>query len=433
MIIQLFSILYLSAIFTKAHRTPHFKKVVTAKETYGSYRHQTLTPRITDDEYNNLQWSSEVSSRKNARGQHVLHNYTVFVDDNGNQRSRWLKREFFPKTITKRYGSMDRGDRSWEHTPNNQARNPGCPVVILMCYFDGVARDALRDLVNEGMKRWHDGLGEGRGVRFAITKSVLCFKKYDVLGGEKYEPNPDFGPHVVIIKENIGGIMHSSLGYNPTIIPAELGLDDWNYLDFDELSWADEHNKPTEKTIRAMVHELGHTLGLFHEHQRKDAAQYVTLYCEAIDNYHDVAAWLNSFPFEHPYQKGHEVTMDDVCNDYVIAQMILVAAKGKMDIHPPPTPPPPFFIVEAFVPATFIQGQPSVGPSGFDIAPLRDMVVSDGVFDWDSVMLYPGKFGNKILMTRKGVRGAPELWPVGPSKPSRGDVEAVERLYPRLF
>lgn len=214
-------LLFLSVTSAEAHQRPRLEKAATAQSTYSSYSHHTSTRKLTDDDHHKFHWSSEASIRTSARGQHILHNYLIFIDDEGIQRSRWLKREFFPKILLRRYSSIDRSPRSWENSANNQAINSSCPVVIPMCFFGGVARDALRDLVNEGIKRWHDGLGEGRGVHLAITKSVLYFKKYDLLSA-KYEPNPDFGPHVVIIKENIGNVMQSTVGYNPTIITSNL-------------------------------------------------------------------------------------------------------------------------------------------------------------------------------------------------------------------
>lgn len=226
MVVLLFLILFLSVTSAEAHRRLRLEKAAIAQSTYSSYSHHTPTLQLTVDDHHKFRWSSEASIRTSAKGQHILHNYTVFVDDRGIQRSRWLKREFLPKILLKRYSSIDRTPRSWENSANNQARNSGCPVVIPVCFFDGVARDALRDSVNEGIKRWHDGLGEGRGVHLAITKSVLCFEKYDLLSA-KYEPNPDFGPHVVIIKENIGNVMQSTVGYNPTIITSNLGLKSW--------------------------------------------------------------------------------------------------------------------------------------------------------------------------------------------------------------
>ena len=37
-----------------------------------------------------------------------------------------------------------------------------------------------------------------------------------------------------------------------------------------------------DDVTRNMVHELGHTIGLGHEHQRADAGEYVTLNCPAL-------------------------------------------------------------------------------------------------------------------------------------------------------
>ncbi|QDS70157.1 hypothetical protein FKW77_005981 [Venturia effusa] len=397
----------------------------------GMVGRQTLTPRLTEDEYYNTHWSTEVSVRTSASGQLVLHNYTVFVDSDGTERTRWLKREFFPKTLLKRSVSIDKQSRfHWANAANNQARGPGCPIVIMLCFYNAASRDSLRDVVNEGIKRWHDALGEGRGVHFAITKSVLCFKQVLSLNGN-YEPNPDFGTHVVIVKENTRNIRETSFGYEAPF--DKTNIDNWHTLDFDARDGSHEHGNPTtELTFHGIVHELGHILGLMHEHQRKDASQYLTFHCDNLPNYYDVKAWLQSYPFPHPYT-GQTVTMDDVCNDFIINSMIDQAASGAVPIHPPSYPPPPNFAADAYVPFKFMPGQPGSTPSKIDVTGERDSVVSAGVFDWDSVMLYSSVRSGKIVLSKKGIVGEAALWAKSPAKPSKGDIEAVERLYPKVF
>jgi hypothetical protein len=60
-----------------------------------------------------------------------------------------------------------------------------------MCYIDGKSRDALKDMVNEGIKRWHDALGPNRGIQFRILPSLIC-------GGPEWKPSTvqtKYGPN----------------------------------------------------------------------------------------------------------------------------------------------------------------------------------------------------------------------------------------------
>lgn len=44
----------------------------------------------------------------------------------------------------------------------------------------------------------------------------------------------------------------------------------------------------------AIAHELGHVFGLFHEHQRPDAADHLTFHCENLFGFATVKATIES-------------------------------------------------------------------------------------------------------------------------------------------
>jgi hypothetical protein len=188
-----------------------------------------------------------------------MYSYTIFTDDNGLQRVRWLKREFVPKTLQKRYSVINpNGKKLWALAPYNTNRGPNCRVVILMCFFNGVARDTLRQWVDAGIKVWHDSLGERRGVEFRYTKYLLCFKSYDETSG-RWIPNPDFGEDVVIIRENINMDVNVNIGYKnaPSVnLNTDFDLSLYHFLNFD----VKRFSGGKEVTIRDMVHELGELL-----------------------------------------------------------------------------------------------------------------------------------------------------------------------------
>lgn len=56
--------------------------------------------------------------------------------------------------------------------------------------------------------------------------------------------------------------------------------------------WLSHHYAP----VSTVIHEIGHTAGLYHEHQRPDRNQYVQIHCENVIPYLQSAFWI--FPGE---------------------------------------------------------------------------------------------------------------------------------------
>lgn len=79
--------------------------------------------------------------------------------------------------------------------------------------------------------------------------------------------------------------------------------------------------------VQAMMHELGHAIGLQHEHQRQDRGQYLEFHCENLDGYEQAkrkAAVDERAYFED--DEDLETRMSLVCNDDEIASDYLPAA-----------------------------------------------------------------------------------------------------------
>jgi hypothetical protein len=180
-----------------------------------------------------------------------------------------------------------------------------------------------------------------------------------------------------------------------------------------------------------MLMITGHVLGFFHEHQRRDAGQYITFHCQRLGKYDAVANWLETYPFNHPYT-NRPVTMINVCTDFIIADMVELAALGFPIPRPgsPPAPLPPKFQAAQYMPFRFIANRLDLSPQGIDISAYRDMVI-DSTIDWDSVMLYGSEIAGVILMTKVGKTGQDAIW-TRKNVPFPGDLAAVNRLYPPM-
>lgn len=138
-------------------------------------------------------------------------------------------------------------------------------------------------------------------------------------------------------------------------------------------------------SISNMIHEIGHALGLYHEHQRPDADHNIKVKCSNLADYQDVKKRVGG-------------RMGQLCQDVLQAKR------------------------ENF--------------SAGDILPYPEQATwaAYGGFDWESIMMYCSEFGakRKFLSEKKKrvmkKKDSNEAF-VANNRPSGGDVECVNNLY----
>lgn len=94
-------------------------------------------PLLTAADIGALPWSHETSIRQSSRGQILLHNYTVYTDQDGTMRTRWLKREFVSLSPDRSSSIDKRGFGVRLALANNggdyaipwPSKTPGCPRI----------------------------------------------------------------------------------------------------------------------------------------------------------------------------------------------------------------------------------------------------------------------------------------------------------------
>lgn len=167
----------------------------------------------------------------------------------------------------------------------------------------------------------------------------------------------------------------------------------------------------------------GHVLGLEHEHQRTsvssratipideitgpDAAQHVEFVCENMQRY--ALTKIKVEITEHIEKSpGVYATMEDACTDLGIAAELS-----------------PDWAAGLFMPV----------PESYHEAWRGGLLQSLSAFDFESIMLYPGRQGEidtdgqrKSILNR-----ADDHSPIGVNEfPSKGDVAAVKDMYPDI-
>ncbi|KAF2430650.1 hypothetical protein EJ08DRAFT_678952 [Tothia fuscella] len=186
-------------------------------------------PLTTFEEYLNFNWSSDKWITRSKKGVKVYHNYTVYVDEQGHQQTRFTLSQFlsnrqvripvvpelldrdtltlyFQEKLTHKRGfsvntyelphaevrkyilqylktkplDNDRfslSEEYWHAKADEDHRrdcswswlaDEGCPLFIPICFGDEVSRGAMEAVLTKAINVWHDALGPNRGVSFQL-------------------------------------------------------------------------------------------------------------------------------------------------------------------------------------------------------------------------------------------------------------------------
>lgn len=95
---------------------------------------------------------------------------------------------------------------------------------------------------------------------------------------------------------------------------------------YPEADWRDE-------MTALPAHELGHVIGLHHEHQRAEAAQHVRIQCSAVVGYAQAWARLNQYP-NNPRFRADESMVDRMRRVCTVLDLAAVYFHKMLDLVP---------------------------------------------------------------------------------------------------
>lgn len=192
---------------------------------------------------------------------------------------------------------------------------------VRYCFADDRSQKNLENVVNQAVAKWaHATLTSNLMIIPDNEEAMLCSDK---------NVRPDALVIFDATKDN-----DQAWNYGPDC-PTDSATTGYNYklqdrgrhrLEFCHLDPQDV--KGTEAfAVQAMMHELGHAIGLQHEHQRDDREIHLTFNCEKLEGYKDAQqkAHLDERAY-FDYDLSDEDRMRTTCNDDEVASHYLPAA-----------------------------------------------------------------------------------------------------------
>ncbi|KAE9965193.1 hypothetical protein EG328_009902 [Venturia inaequalis] len=435
------------------------------------HNRHVIVPRLTFAEYHNTPWSTEELVLERGKHLVLMYNYTR-MEHNGTIMTRYTKRETVPywrsiinydrapgnvksllrlrkRGYTVRPTPPEAGKHEQFEDDQNDLRGPQfkqpkqfmswnwnrkagstTPTIIPLCYVTKNTHDLLDKYFKLAIQEWHDVLGAKRGVEFRlyqVDEHNVCATPInagsDADSDDSYvyadkcwdnnhvqirwsSPKMDRGTYTTVVGFNWGGEA------------ADMFIETHPYL-----SDASGYSGSDEVITANVVHELGHILGLHHEHQRPQARNEIDFDYVQLSGYAEAMDQLDDYNEDHNHnQMGSTITMEELTNDAGLAEKLVGAGifKGTK-----------FDMVDQY--ATYYSEAHNADNERTD-----DWVELGAHIDFDSVMMYESipevlKVDGSLepLMRKKGSTGTEGMWGIN-LHPSVGDVAAVKSLYPDL-
>lgn len=158
---------------------------------------------------------------------------------------------------------------------------------------------------------------------------------------------------------------------------------------------------------------IGHILGLDHEHQRPQAWEEIDFHCDRMPGNQEAIKKLEDASKKYA---GGPWTIEMICKDLALARKMTFAFTDETK---------PFgAYIDQLIPVAANKPASWTDSNGF----LIDYIELGDEIDFESVMIYSSNYRGSDVMTK---RGTGETWKSG-QKTSKGDVKAVQSLYPDI-
>lgn len=196
---------------------------------------------------------------------------------------------------------------------------------VRYCFADARSQKNLEDIVNQAVARWaHAMLNSNLQIIPDNEDALLC---------------TDAGVHPdALVISDATKDNDEAWNHGPDC-PTDSSSTGYDYrskkhrLDFCHLDPQDVKGTET-RAVQAMMHELGHAIGLQHEHQRNDREDFVTFHCDKLDGWNEAKqkAEIDERAYFEDDQSIDERMLltcndDEIASDYFPAAVAFIRGK----------------------------------------------------------------------------------------------------------